>query len=136
MKNPLTTIRTPAPSAREILSALASFRTFYETGQGYSPLGRATFGALCGKLTQRQSCATIVLRSRHAGTRHAMQAVSAAEAGEHGRDAHATPAEPVWDGPMPVYTPPPRRLGGNVRRRAGDTRLSPCQEYQQREGQA
>ena len=103
-----STTTAPAPTQRDILSALQSFRAFYESGQGYSTLGRATFAALCGKITQREG-ACIVLRSRYVGRRAAMALA------EPARQTVTPPAEPVWDGPAPLYTPPARRLGGNVR---------------------
>ena len=113
----LTPTQTKAPTTRDVLSALMSFSGFYESGQAYSPLGRATFCALRGKLTQRDSMRVLVVRS-HTVTRPALPAPE--------EPAHAT-----QDGPAQVYTPPARRLGGNVQRRAGDVRISPATEYLQ-----
>ncbi len=113
----LTPTQTKAPTTRDVLSALQSFRAFYESGQGYSMLGRATFGALCGKLTQRESHSMVIVRTRTV-TLPALPAPAP-------ESAHAT----TQDGPAQVYTTPARRFGGNVRRREGDVRTSPSVEF-------
>jgi hypothetical protein len=120
---PTQPTQTKAPSTRDVLSALMSFSSFYEQGLGYSTLGRAAFCCLRGKLTQRDSMRVMVVRSHNVGRRAAQQQMIT----EMVAECESAPL--TWDGPAQVYTPPARRLGGNVRRREGDVRISPAQQF-------